>query len=145
MSFRARLRLFFVLIVIVPMLAVAIVLFRLISDNETGKADASIAARQRAAISLYREATQKADGAVEGVGNDRAMADALLAGDAAAARRRAGELLSSRGIERIALTRGTRVLFDVGHQDTVAPARRDLSGLSGRRFGLLEASMTRAG
>src|SRR3954464_12904083 len=144
MSFRARLRLFFVLIVIVPMLSVAIVLFRLISDNETGKADASIAARQRAAISLYREATRRADGAVEGVGNDRVLADALLSGDFGRARRRARQLLDSRGIERIALTRGPRVVFDVGHKDAVAPARRDLSGLSGRSFGLLEASTTRA-
>src|SRR4051794_2060401 len=144
MSFRARLRLFFVLIVIVPMLSVAIVLFRLISDNETGKADASIAARQRAAISLYREAARRAGGAVEGVGNDRVLADALLSGDVGRARRRARQLLRSHGIDRIALSRGSRVIFDVGHRDAVAPARRDLSGLSGRNFGLLEASSTRA-
>src|SRR5436305_2997292 len=137
MSFRARLRLFFVLIVIVPMLSVAIVLFRLISDNETGKVDASIAARQRAAISLYREATRRADAAVQGVGNDRVMADALLTGNVDRARRRAEQLLKSLGIDRIALSRGRRVLFDVGHHDAVAPARRDLSGLSGRSFGLL--------
>ena len=56
MSFRARLTLFFVLIVIVPMLSVAIVLFRLISDNETGKADSSLAAHQQAARNLYRAA-----------------------------------------------------------------------------------------
>src|SRR4051794_23438848 len=144
MSFRARLRLFFVLIVIVPMLSVAIVLFRLISDNETGKADASIAARQRAAISLYREATRRADGAVQGVGNDRVLADSLLSHNVDRARRRARHLLRSHGIERIALTQRGRVVFDVGRRDAVAPARRDLSGLSGRRFGLLEASTTRA-
>src|SRR3954471_2707202 len=144
MSFRARLRLFFVLIVIVPMLSVAIVLFRLISDNETGKADASIAARQRAAISLYREATRRADGAVQGVGNDRVLADSLLSRNVDRARRRARQLLRSRGIDRIALTQRGRLVFDVGHSEAVAPARRDLSGLSGRRFGLLEASTTRA-
>src|SRR3954447_7103329 len=144
MSFRARLRLFFVLIVIVPMLSVAIVLFRLISDNETGKADASIAARQRAAISLYREATRRADGAVQGVGNDRVLAASLLSHNVDRARRRAVQLLRSRGIDRIALTQRGRLVFDVGHSDAVAPARRDLSGLSGRRFGLLEASTTRA-
>src|SRR3954452_12584109 len=140
MTFRARLRVFFVLIVIVPMLSVAIVLFRLIDDSETGKANASIAARQTAAISLYREATQRADGAVEGVGNDRVLAQALRSGDYAAAKRRAGELLQSRGIERIALRRASRVLLDVGHRDAIAPARRELAGTSGRRFGTLEAS-----
>src|SRR3954471_3809344 len=145
MTFRARLRLFFVLIVIVPMLSVAIVLFRLIDDSETGKANASIAARQTAAISLYREATRRADGAVEGVGNDRELAQALRAGDIPAAKRRAAELLVSRGIERIALRRSANVLFDVGHRDAIAPARRQLTAFTGRGFGMLEASTTRAG
>src|SRR3954452_21953091 len=144
MSFRARLRLFFVLIVIVPMLSVAIVLFRLISDNETGKADASIAARERAAISLYREATRRAEGAVQGVGNDRVVADSLLSRNYDRARRRAQQLLRSRAIDRIGLSRNGRVVFGVGHADAVAPARRRLSAVSGRSFGLLEASTTRA-
>ena len=55
MSFRNRLTLFFVLIVVVPMVAVAFVLFRLIADNESGKADARLAATRGAAINLYRE------------------------------------------------------------------------------------------
>src|SRR5215212_407510 len=99
MSFRARLRLFFVLIVIVPMLAVAAVLFRLISDNETGKADSEIHARQGATVTLYQDARRRAESAVEGVGADRVLADALLRRDIARARKRAGQLLRSRGIE----------------------------------------------
>src|SRR2546423_2160349 len=129
MSFRARLRLFFVLIVIVPMLSVAIVLFRLISDNETGKADASIFARRQAAISLYQDAAHRAEGAAHGVGRDRELANALLAGDIARARARVSELLGSRGIERIVLSRGGRVMLDVGHRDAIAPAGRHLLGL----------------
>src|SRR5437763_15387089 len=144
MSFRARLRLFFVLIVIVPMLSVAIVLFRLISDNETGKTDASIFARRQAAISLYQDSVRRAEGAAHGIGRDRVLAQALLAGDIPRARARASELLGSRGVERIAVSRGKRVLFDVGDRDAVAPAGRHLLGLSGRGFGLLEASTTSA-
>jgi diguanylate cyclase (GGDEF)-like protein len=63
----------------------------------------------------------------------------------ARAKKRASQLLASRGIERITLSRGRRVVFDVGHPDAIAPGQRDLTGLSGRRFGLLEASTTRAG
>src|SRR3954449_12131863 len=161
MTFRARLRLFFVLIVIVPMLSVALVLFRLIDDSETGKANASIAARQTAAIRLYREGpaggagaaggdralwggASRADGAVEGVGNDRVLAQALHTGDYAAAKQRATELLQSRGIERIALRRASRVLFDAGHRDAIAPGRRRLTGSEGQSFGMLEGSTTRA-
>ena len=46
MSFRQRLTGFFVAIVILPMTIVGFVLFQLIEDNETGKADASLAAQQ---------------------------------------------------------------------------------------------------
>ncbi len=60
MSFRSRLTLFFVAIVIVPMVAMAVVLFRLLSDNESGKADARLAANQAAAIGLAQAATESA-------------------------------------------------------------------------------------
>ena len=43
MSFRARLTSFFILIVIVPMAAVGFLVFRLIGDSQTGKADARAA------------------------------------------------------------------------------------------------------
>src|SRR3954471_5373074 len=142
MSFRARLRLFFVLIVIVPMLSVALVLFRLISDNETGKTDSDIHARQHAAIQLYGESRDEAERAVEGVGSDRVLASSLLGGEVARARRRAEQLVKTSGIERITLSRGGKTVVDTGDRDAVAPAQRDLTGTSGRRFGLLEASTT---
>src|SRR4051795_406185 len=114
MSFRARLTLFFVLIVIVPMLSVAIVLFRLISDNETGKADSSLAAHQQAARNLYRAATRQADRAIEGIGSDRVLAESLRANDLTRARRRAIQMEAGRGIVRVLLVKGTSALVDVG-------------------------------
>src|SRR3954469_23725586 len=144
MSFRARLRLFFVLIVIVPMLSVALVLFRLISDNETGKTDSDIHARQHAAIQLYGEAREGAERAVEGVGSDRALAAALLNGNTDRARARARELAKSGGRERTAQSATGEPVLDTGSRKAVAPAQRDLTGTSGRRFGLLEASTTTA-
>src|ERR1700712_5218 len=98
MSFRARLTLFFVLIVIVPMLSVAIVLFRLIADNETGKADASVAARQRSAINLYNAARAEADKRVRTVGTDDALALALRAGKPVEATARAQALLKGANV-----------------------------------------------
>ena len=53
-NFRARLRLFFVLLVIVPMIALAVVLFTLTARSETGKADAGIAAPERTAARASR-------------------------------------------------------------------------------------------
>ena len=70
MSFRNRLTLFFVLIVVVPMVAVAFVLFRLIADNESGKADARLAAANSSAINLYHEDFNRAQTAAAKIGGD---------------------------------------------------------------------------
>ena len=53
MSFRTRLTSFFVLIVIVPMVAIGLLGFRLISDSEQGKADARASGLATAAASVY--------------------------------------------------------------------------------------------
>jgi hypothetical protein len=53
-DFRARLRLFFVLLVIVPMIALAVVLFTLTARSETGKADAGISGGVRTAFAPIR-------------------------------------------------------------------------------------------
>ncbi len=54
MSFRARLTIFFVVIVVVPMVAIGFLGFRLISDSENGKADARASGLASATTSLYR-------------------------------------------------------------------------------------------
>src|SRR4029077_17434843 len=94
MSFRSRLTLFFVLIVIVPMASVTVVIFSLISDNENGKANAAIKARQDTATNLALEAVREADRAAQQVGRDRVLATAIRAGDRHAVQRRASRLLT---------------------------------------------------
>jgi diguanylate cyclase (GGDEF)-like protein len=140
MSFRNRLTLFFVAIVIVPMLSVAFVLFSLIEDNEDGKADSRLAARQQLAVNLYREDVDQAGKQAARVGADRRLATALRSGDDVAARERATALLDELGLVRIRIEdrRGERL--DVGRQDAVAPARRELLDGGGSQFGTLEVS-----
>ena len=53
MSFRARLWLFLALIVIVPIIALALVLFSLTASRETDKADAGIAQGARTASVVH--------------------------------------------------------------------------------------------
>src|SRR5215210_3871426 len=88
MSFRSRLRLFFALIVIVPMIALGFVLFALAERSETGKADARIAAGVRAATGIYREQVERARPALHRLGNDRRLHRAIAARDYDAAGRR---------------------------------------------------------
>jgi diguanylate cyclase (GGDEF)-like protein len=142
MSFRRRLTLFFVLIVIVPMVSVAVVLFRLISDNEGGKADARLAAEQTVAINMYDDARTRAGQALERIAADEELAGALQDDDLEAARARAQELLGAEGARRIVLVRDGDAVIDVGTKDAIAPRARQLvdAGRS-RRFGELQVSV----
>ena len=94
MSFRNRLRLFFGLIVIVPMVALGAVLFALTARSETGKADAGIVAGGRAAVGLYREEVDRARPAVRRLVRDRVLHRAIASGNKAATSRRLRELVA---------------------------------------------------
>jgi len=141
MSFRTRLTLFFILIVVVPLLAVGVVLFHLVADSETGKVDARVAEGRTAATGLYDEAVRDAGPAARAVGGDRLLAVALRTDDTNGARVRAQFLLTKAGARRIVVVDRNRIVLDVGRSDAVAPALHDLVGLSGARLGRLEVSV----
>ena len=79
MSFRSRLRLFFTIIVIVPMFAVGLVLWSITADSETGKADAEIAQSLRAAFAIYDDDRAHAREPLDKIASDAKLADALSA------------------------------------------------------------------
>src|SRR5215213_3663141 len=79
-DFRARLRLFFVLLVIVPMIALAVVLFTLASRSETGQADAGISGGVRTAFGSYEERAAAAGPALREVASDPQLSSALASG-----------------------------------------------------------------
>ncbi|HEX3316442.1 MAG TPA: diguanylate cyclase, partial [Solirubrobacteraceae bacterium] len=136
--------LFFVLIVIVPMVAVGVVVFRLIADNETAKVEARLAEGQAAAIGLYDESRKNALHALRRVGADPALEQALRSGDRGAARARARALLRAAGVTRILLAGRGHTVVDVGTPSAMAPASRDLFGSSGRSIGRLQVSVVTA-
>jgi diguanylate cyclase (GGDEF)-like protein len=94
-DFRARLRLFFVLLVILPMIALALVLFTLTSRSETGKADAGIASGSRTAFAIYEERAAAATPALRAVASDPQLSAALRAGSGI--ERRVRQLAAERG------------------------------------------------
>ena len=143
MSFRSRLGLFFVLIVIVPMLAVAFLLFNLIGDSVNGRADARIGARHAVAIQLYMRERRAAAVALGEVGSDKRMQRLLLAGDKKAAAKRALALVKGQAIERIVLVKGSSVRFSRGDPTAIAPAIRSVvsQGPTRRNFGRLQVSV----
>jgi diguanylate cyclase (GGDEF)-like protein len=145
MSFRSRLLLFFMIIVIVPMIAVALVLFSITADSETGKADAAIAQGLRAAFAVYDGDRARARPALEKVARDPILAAALARHDATGVTRRLTTLARGLpGVQRIvAYDNGRHQVAAVGVPDAVAPAVAAPSSGS-RRIGLIAVSVTTA-
>jgi diguanylate cyclase (GGDEF)-like protein len=115
MSFRTRLSIFFLLIVIVPMVAIGVLGFRLISDSEQGKADARAGGLASAAASVYESASAQARTDAAAVARDPALQSA------AKRRARLAALASSAGLARTTVTHGGVTLADVGDRTAIAP------------------------
>ena len=144
MSFRAKLAAFFVLVVLVPMLSVAFVLFNLIDDNETGKADARLASRQAVAVNLTRGLRERSDSIALTVGQDPQVASAIRAGDRARLSRRLRALRDREGAERIAIVSKRVALADTGGRDAVFPTFRELRDSDGAVQGTIQVSVAEA-
>ncbi len=141
MSFRAKLGMFFVLVVVVPVVATAFVLLRLVGDNEAGKADARLASRQAVVVNLTRQARVDADVAARRIARDPALGRALAAGDRGAITSRLAALRGS-GAVRVRLVRLGRTIADVGPQDAVFPTLRTLVKPAGTPYGTLAVAST---
>jgi diguanylate cyclase (GGDEF)-like protein len=121
MSFRTRLISFFVLIVVVPMLAIGFLVFRLIDDSQNGKADARANGLATAAAALYNSEMASAREDAQIVARD----DALLRGPSLRARLTA--FATRAGLARVTVTQGARVLADAGDKSAVAPGTAAVS------------------
>jgi diguanylate cyclase (GGDEF)-like protein len=146
MSFRGRLRFFFMSMVIVPMIGVAVVLLILTHASETGKADAAIAGGLRNAFVVYEEDTLKARPSLRRVAGDSELRRSLGAGRSSAAVKRIAVLRGAdRRIAAIALFGPDgRLIRRVGSQDAIASASVPVTRAGGRRVGMLSVSVTRA-
>jgi len=143
-SFRNRLALFFVLIVIVPMIAVAFLVFHLIDESAQGQAEAAIARQHVLASSIFDEEAARADVALKEIAADSVFTGALQSGDHERARRRAKQLLESRAIQRIVFVKDGKLVLRVGNKRATAPAVRDVLSSSEQPLGTLEVSVTDA-
>ena len=121
MSFRARLTIFFVAIVVVPMAAIGVLMFRLINDSEQGKVDARASGVAVTADSVYQSqaATARADAEMlaRDVGSLRGGALSV----------RFASLATRAGLAWATLSSGSRPLVDVGDRRAIAPGTAILS------------------
>jgi diguanylate cyclase (GGDEF)-like protein len=125
-SFRARLRLFFVVIVVFPMITIAVVLYQLIVASESSQTDARLAESQTVALGIYEEEQEEAGAVAVRIGKDQQLADALAADDRPAVQKRL-DTLTRRGGARHSLLKITGTgQFESGSLPALATATRQL-------------------
>ena len=78
MSFRGRLTLFFVAIVIVPIATLAVLVIELTEDARDGKADARLATGLEAARALYESSTEEPAAAAEAIADRPGFAELII-------------------------------------------------------------------
>ncbi|MGH2851289.1 MAG: hypothetical protein ACRDLP_11795, partial [Solirubrobacteraceae bacterium] len=134
MSFRARLTSFFFLIVVIPMVAVAILVFRLIDSSQSGKADARASGVAAAAANVYRQTS------VEASLSARMLAGELAATPAAQLHMRAAGFAAQTGAARVTIAVGSRSTVDIGDPTAIAPGIAVVAGSAGHPARTFEVS-----
>src|SRR5438067_579 len=128
MSFRARLTTFFLLIVVIPMVAVGFLVFRLISDSELGKTDARANGVLSVATSIYESESLAASSDARALARELGSEPGLGGADPAGVRRSVGALAGQSGLARIVVRGGPRTIADVGDRAAIAPGEATLRG-----------------
>jgi diguanylate cyclase (GGDEF)-like protein len=142
LSFRGRLTLFFLLIVVMPMIAVAVLVTQVTAQSRNSKADARLAAGLETALAVYRNDGNHAKRVANEIGRDPALGFSLQAGDRAQISSAARAAARADGAEVLVVRdAGGRPVATVGVGPLVAPYRLGLRS-SGGRIGSLAVSTT---
>ena len=143
MSFRGRLTLFFLLIVVLPMIAVAVLVTQIVTESTNGKADARLAEGLDSALTVYRDDGAAARSAARQVAQDPRVSDALRSGEPGREVAVAKALIGEHGIHAIALRSAHGKGGGAGPAPMVAPFRLNLND-SGGVIGSIAVSTTTA-
>ena len=143
MSYRGRLTLFFLLIVVLPMIAVAVLVTQVTTQSRNGKADARLAAGLDSATSLYRDDSHAAEQAANDLAENPAFQSALRSGVDSRIGSAARSLPSRYGIDALILRDpGGRQLAAVGRPPLIAAYRLNLRDPGGSLLASMTASTT---
>ena len=144
MSFRNRLTFFFILLVILPVLAVAAVGILIVHDSEEGRNEAALQQARVAAEGLYRDARSRAQIVAQTVTTDDQLAVAVRDDDRAAQQRRLEDLAKRGGAVRVRLALDGEEPVEAGGGDAIAPARSRVVDAAGTPAGRMDLSVTTA-
>jgi diguanylate cyclase (GGDEF)-like protein len=143
-SFRGRLTLFFLLMIVLPMVAVAVLLTQVTNESRRAKADARLGAGLDAALATYSDDNADAERAAKRFANDPAASAALRSGDSARVKAVAGRLAAQNGIRSLVIRDPSGdVLAAIGPGNAVATYELNLTDPRGS-LGSLTVSTTTA-
>ena len=143
-SFRNRLRLFFVVIVVIPMIAVAAVLFQIVTRSEESQTDAQLSEAQRVATNLYRESAARANAAGREIVADERLREAIADEDPDRIQARLDDAARKAGARRVLLQLDGPGQFEFGDEPGVAPARNAIVDQDGAPLGRIVTSVDTA-
>jgi diguanylate cyclase (GGDEF)-like protein len=141
-SFRGRLTLFFVLIVVVPIVAVALLVVGITSASRSGKADARLAGGVHTALAVYNDDLRRARTVATRIARDPAVQSAVGGGDRAAIRTALGSASGAAGVESLMVRDRSGAVFARSGSDGVAAATIDLTGANGTPAATISVSTT---
>ena len=146
MSFRVRLILFFVLIVALPMVALAVLVTQIASDSADGKTDARLDAGLRTATNLLDQDRADSGRAANDLAQETAADDpsmtAIRDGNAADVLNLARTYANRPGIAYISIIDASGRQTVAGASRPIATAAVDLVGPDGQQVGTIAASTT---
>lgn len=128
MSFRARLTRFFVLIVVIPMIAVGFLVFRLISESQQAKTDARASGLLTAAGNLYGSSSSVASADARSVARELSSQIARQRPSTGQLHGTLAALASQSGLARIRVRVGPHTVIDVGNPSALAPGFASVRG-----------------
>src|SRR6478752_5266938 len=130
-SFRGRLRLFFAVIVIVPMIAVGVVLFQLLDLGGTYKLDSGLDQAQKTAKAIYEQDREDARDALIPFTKSRDLATAINNGQRNVVGEQLDRLARQTGAEWVKLTVDGVGTVETGDKTSIAAARAELQDAGG--------------
>jgi diguanylate cyclase (GGDEF)-like protein len=143
LSFRTRLTLFFLLIVVLPMIAVAVLVSELSRESRTGKADARLSSSVQTALAVYGDELRQSRRAAHRAAVDDRLTAALRERERSDARDAARRLVAQLDLASLAaLGPGGRELARAGSDDAVAESDVTLRTREGTLGSVLASRIT---
>ncbi len=146
MSFRVRLILFFVLIVALPMIALAVLVTQIASDSANGKTDARLDAGLQTATNLFDQDRADSGRVANGLAHETAADDpsmtAIRDANAADVLNLARAYANRPGIAYVSIIDSSGRETVAGDSPPIATAAVDLVGPDGQQVGTIAASTT---